>query len=86
MPGLDPLPEITLYPLPAQVAELPTAVHPPGADWRVGYRAVATSAGLPPPTDRLDGALAAVAQCLNPLLDGTRTEGVWDPERPGWRD
>ncbi|MBF6216159.1 nucleotidyl transferase AbiEii/AbiGii toxin family protein [Nocardia puris] len=64
--------------------ELPTALHSPGPEWPRSYPAMAKQTSLPVELHDFDNALAFVGTCLNPLLDGTRTHGLWDPESHSW--
>lgn len=57
---------------------LPDRLIAPSPQWRIGYRQSASGTILPPALQELDGALAAVGICLEPLLAGT-AEGLWDP-------
>lgn len=64
---------------------LPKSLVSPGASWTAGYSRVARDAGLDAGLRDLDAALAHVGLCVNPLLEGTRTVGTWEPGA-GWRD
>lgn len=56
----------------------------PGRGWRGGYRsAAATVRDLPTEATTLDGALAAVNDCIAPLLQGAAT-GTWQPTTRTW--
>lgn len=63
---------------------LPPELTSPGADWSAGYSALARSVGLVTPVDRLEGALAAVNDCLRPVLGGPIQHGEWDPACRSW--
>lgn len=67
------------------LAALPESLEAPGPDWVAGYLSVARIAPLPHELRTLDAALAHVGTCLNPLLDGSRTTGLWLPGT-GWTD
>ena len=56
----------------------------PGPQWAVGYRQVVRATNVPAEARELDGAIALVAACLDPLLTSTRDSGVWDPVRRMW--
>jgi predicted nucleotidyltransferase component of viral defense system len=63
--------------------DLPGQFIAPSAEWLTGYRQAASGTILPPELHALDGALAAVAECLGPLLTGT-AQGTWDPHAFRW--
>ncbi|MGH4002465.1 MAG: nucleotidyl transferase AbiEii/AbiGii toxin family protein [Pseudonocardiaceae bacterium] len=65
---------------------LPGELEVPALAWRVGYRNAAAESPLPKELVRLEDALAYVGEFLNPLLDGTRTTGIWNQARGGWLD
>ncbi|WP_280232420.1 nucleotidyl transferase AbiEii/AbiGii toxin family protein [Nocardia cyriacigeorgica] len=65
---------------------LPLSVASPGPQWAVGYRTEARNAKLDPRLHALDEALAALAVFLDPLLDGTRSAGTWNPLAQGWSE
>lgn len=62
---------------------LPKQLASPGPGWQAGYAAIARLTGLDANLHTLTEALDQVGRCLNPLLDGTRTIGYWDPDT-GW--
>ncbi|QIS03097.1 hypothetical protein F5X71_12940 [Nocardia brasiliensis] len=64
--------------------ELPTTLTSPGPEWAHAYPAMAKDTTLPTHLHNLDTALAFVGACLNPLLDGTRTHGRWNPQDHSW--
>ncbi|OUS91923.1 nucleotidyl transferase AbiEii/AbiGii toxin family protein [Rhodococcus sp. NCIMB 12038] len=64
---------------------LPTSVIAPGPQWPTGYAATAkTVAALSPTARTIDQALNTVGRCLNPILDGTVSDGTWDPATSTW--
>lgn len=63
---------------------LPTAVTAPGPEWARGYRAEARGTSLAPELQHLDAALATLAACLDPLLDGAMPVGTWNPATRHW--
>jgi hypothetical protein len=63
---------------------LPTAITAPGPDWANGYHREARTTSLPPALHNLDAALTALAQCFNPLLDGSLHTGTWNPTTRQW--
>lgn len=65
--------------------ELPTEMTSPAAAWVDGYRAYASKTRVEAGLHGLDEALGHVGACLNPLLDGSRTSGRWQPSA-GWAD
>ncbi|WP_024802926.1 nucleotidyl transferase AbiEii/AbiGii toxin family protein [Nocardia sp. BMG51109] len=64
--------------------DLPAAITSPGPQWEAGYHEEARSSSLPPELHRLDAALSALAQCLNPLLDQSVAVGTWDATTSQW--
>ncbi len=68
-----------------RLIELPTRLESLGPQWPAGYSAYARRTMLGRTLLQLDAALGAAGDCLNPLLDGTRTAGRWAPGR-GWTD
>ncbi|WP_278266239.1 nucleotidyl transferase AbiEii/AbiGii toxin family protein [Nocardia sp. AG03] len=64
--------------------ELPTTLLSPGPEWPRSYPAMAKETTLPPELHSLANALDFVGECLNPLLDGTRTSGRWIPHTRTW--
>ncbi|WP_116952899.1 nucleotidyl transferase AbiEii/AbiGii toxin family protein [Jiangella endophytica] len=136
VPGLPAPPEITVYPLPDQIADkmcamyethgasglpstryrdlvdlvlivttteidagrtaaaiaserrrrgldLPVAMVVPSTSWPAGYASEAGRTRLRGELHRIDVALAVVAECLDPILAGTRISGIWTPPT-GW--
>ncbi|CAM4500887.1 nucleotidyl transferase AbiEii/AbiGii toxin family protein [Nocardia ninae] len=63
---------------------LPTTIQSPGLGWEEGYRRLAQKTVLPRGLHQLAAALESVGECLNPLLDGTVTEGRWNPSTRRW--
>jgi len=63
----------------------PTRLHSPGAGWESGYRAEARRSSLAPELRELGAALLAAGACLEPLLAGEITAGIWDPADGRWR-
>ncbi|WP_280337324.1 nucleotidyl transferase AbiEii/AbiGii toxin family protein [Nocardia wallacei] len=66
--------------------QLPTAVHSPGPQWVSAYRDIAGTTSLPQELHTLEAALELLGDCVNPLLDGTVTTGIWDPAAGSWAD
>ena len=64
--------------------ELPMRLSVPGADWETGYVRMAGGTLLPIELQVVSPALAVVSGCLQPLLDGTLTEGTWNPLQMSW--
>lgn len=65
---------------------LPPKLVDPGPAWRAGYSSTASDSPLPRELWRLEEALAYVGEFVNPLLDGTRTGGIWHRAHGGWLD
>lgn len=66
---------------------LPMAMESPDPAWVKGYpRACQGFADFPVAFHDLQMSLTLVGQCLDPLLDGTRRVGRWDPTTQAWRD
>lgn len=63
--------------------QVPSHIASPGTTWAAGYASTAKTTKLDPQLKTLDNALTRVAQCLDPLLNGTRTSGTWSPAT-GW--
>jgi len=63
---------------------LPTSMRSPGAGWPQGYLAEAGRTSLDKQLHRLGTALTYVGVCLNPILDGSRTVGRWNPQALTW--
>ena len=64
---------------------LPGAMGSPGPNWPSGYAAVARRSRLVVDLHTLQAALEAVGRCLDPILAGERTDGLWIPAF-GWKD
>lgn len=65
--------------------ELPTKLEPPAPSWTSGYpRAAAQARLMSAELRNLPAALAAAGRCLNPILSGTVTTGVCEPQRSEW--
>jgi hypothetical protein len=64
---------------------VPTAMKLPGPKWTPGFGSVATSSPLPAELHDPTNAIELVAACLRPIIDGTVTQGSWDPARRRWR-
>jgi len=59
---------------------LPTEFIAPGDAWSTAFpNAAADFAEYPPQYRDLDAALNYVGSCLNEVLSGERTSGIWDP-------
>ncbi|ACV07255.1 nucleotidyl transferase AbiEii/AbiGii toxin family protein [Kytococcus sedentarius] len=66
---------------------LPSAMVSPGPRWAGEYpRNAKTFEEFPEEFYALNASLAAAGRCLDPVLDGTRTRGTWDPARQRWED
>ena len=66
---------------------LPIRMQSPGGTWARDFpRKAATYVGHPANLRDLEACLAAVGVCLDPVLDGTRTTGMWDPAGQRWED
>lgn len=63
--------------------QLPDGIVSPGPAWAAGYASTAKTTKLDPQLKTLDNVLTHIAQCLDPLLNGTRTSGTWNPAT-GW--
>ncbi len=64
---------------------MPASMREPGPEWVKGYPPLAARETLIP--DRfhnLDEALRLVGGCLDPVLDGSVTTGLWDPVLQCW--
>ncbi|WP_040839834.1 nucleotidyl transferase AbiEii/AbiGii toxin family protein [Nocardia brevicatena] len=64
--------------------DLPTAIYPPGPRWVTEYPKLAANTVLATELCQLDAALSYLGRCVDPLLDGTRTAGWWNPEARCW--
>ncbi len=63
--------------------ELPSKMVAPSPIWGAGYANTARTSRLARELHQLDAALAVVGVCLDPLLSGAQTTGMWKPGR-GW--
>lgn len=63
---------------------LPTAMKAPGPNWPAGYAATARGSRIAPHLRQIDYALAAVAACMDSVLSGDRSHGVWNPAAGRW--
>jgi hypothetical protein len=63
--------------------ELPPRMVAPSPLWGAGYAATARASRLARELHQLDAALGVVAVCLDPLLSGAQTAGMWMPGQ-GW--
>ncbi len=59
--------------------QLPGEMVAPGQDWAAGYLSEARNSPLPADLRPLQPALTYVGRCLNPLLNGSRSAGLWRP-------
>lgn len=65
--------------------QLPAELQPPGPAWTGGYpRAAEQASTLSAELRNLAAALAAAGRCLNPILSGVVTAGIWQPQRLEW--
>jgi hypothetical protein len=62
---------------------LPSSIESPGPEWPRSYPRTARDVSLAPEQRTLEGALATVGRCLDPILAGTAT-GRWDPAVGAW--
>ena len=65
-----------------QVA-MPAAMRSPGPSWAAGYVATARRSRIVKDLHDMSVALTVVGDCLNPILSGARSGGVWHPGS-GW--
>jgi predicted nucleotidyltransferase component of viral defense system len=65
--------------------QLPHRLQSPGPQWVSGYARTAQLVKLTDAAPTLHAALELVGACLNPLLDGSRTSGIWEPGL-GWTE
>lgn len=64
---------------------LPALLESPGGLWAAEFpKAAAGFSEFPAEHRELESALSVAGACLNEVLDGSRTEGRWEPGR-GWR-
>ena len=65
--------------------QLPTQLKAPAPSWSSGYpRAAAQARSMSAELRNLPAALAAAARCLDPVLSGAVTTGVWEHQRSEW--
>ena len=57
----------------------------PGPEWPAGYASNVRKSRLAAELQHMDAALVLVAGCLDPILAGERTSGIWVP-KIGWLD
>lgn len=67
-----------------RVLELPRQLTSPAATWTSEYPKEARRSALPKHLHKLDEALAAAAECLDPILSRAVTDGSWNPEERRW--
>ncbi|KDP89779.1 MULTISPECIES: nucleotidyl transferase AbiEii/AbiGii toxin family protein [Clavibacter] len=53
-------------------------------EWGVAFRAMAARTPLAPSRSQLEDAVALVRALLDPVLDGSVTEGQWNPTTSSW--
>ena len=63
--------------------DLPVAMISPGPQWPAGYASNVRKSRLAAELQHMDAALVLVAGCLDPILAGERTSGIWVPKF-GW--
>lgn len=67
--------------------QLPAVLEAPSDDWRTYYpRQAATFANFPRALHDLDASLEFAARCVNPVLNASRTSGMWNPNKQVWAD
>ena len=67
--------------------QLPTELETPAQSWTGGYpKAAVRARSMSAELRNLPAALAAAGRCLNPVLSGSVTTGVWEPERWEWTE
>lgn len=65
--------------------ELPAELESPAPSWASGYhRAAAQARSMGAELRNLPAALAAAGRCLNPVLSGDMSTGIWQPHRSEW--
>lgn len=65
---------------------IPADLPLPSDEWRTSYdRMVTINSGRPRPLENVDAALTSARKFLGPILDGSVTEGRWDPQEGVWR-
>ncbi len=62
---------------------LPREIRSPGGAWSTGYSSIARRTRISTELHSMAAALELVGRCLNPILSGDRSEGVWTPTG-GW--
>lgn len=62
---------------------MPSAMRSPGPNWPAGYAAIARRSRIAKHLYDMSAALQVVGACLNPILSGARSAGVWNPAS-GW--
>lgn len=68
-------------------AILPSRMEAPSEEWRAVFpRQARTFAEYPNRLYELDASLDETRPCLDPVLSGARTSGVWDHEERSWSD
>lgn len=66
---------------------LPTALQSPHPIWETEYpKAAQDFAEFPPELYSLDASLRAAGVCLNEVLSGQRTTGIWSPLVQSWEE
>ncbi len=65
--------------------QLPNEMTSPGGHWSTGYGPYARKTRVDEKLHTIEAALEHVGNCLNPILDGSRDLGRWQPG-DGWRD
>jgi hypothetical protein len=65
--------------------QLPTEMGSPGPHWPTGYGAYARKTRIDKALHTMEAALEQVGRCINPLLNGSRDRGHWQPGS-GWSD
>lgn len=59
----------------------PTAFPSPPTDWAIPYRQLAQAVAIDP---ELESGHTTAAALLNPILDGTTSDGTWTPDSGRW--
>ena len=68
-------------------ATLPRRMEAPAEEWQTAFpRQARTFAEYPSRLYGLDASLDETRPCLDPVLSGERTSGVWDHEKRSWSD
>lgn len=64
---------------------LPLTLQSPGPNWQTTFpKAARTFNGYPEALHSLEASLEYAGECLNPVLAGTRINGIWDPGSREW--